>query len=319
MRMATALYQAELFAKDLPRVGIRNGYQLSLDPIDATFRDSSRAPLHSWFPYLEGYSPRFVERVKHEYLRDAKRIIEPFAGSGTTPIVLGQAGVECAYSEANPAMAFIIQTKLAVLRLSVAQRRSLANRLRLLVQDLPDRVAAAEASSELLETYLATFDRSIFFDAEVFESVLRLRTANDEVSGDDNILGDCLTLAVLASLIPCSLLKRAGDLRYKTPKELLTTLPKPIEAVIERLLAQASDLALAIELRADTQFACDTAASLKDSLDQKWDGVITSPPYLNGTNYIRNARLELWYLRHLKSGKISAAFVIASSRRASMM
>ena len=27
--------------------------------------------------------------------------------------------------------------------------------------------------------------------------------------------------------------------------------------------------------------------------------VITSPPYLNGTNYIRNAKLELWYLRYI--------------------
>ena len=63
---------------------IRNGFDLDLDPLDATFRDSSAAPLHSWFPYLEGYSPRFVERIRHEYLGEAKRIIEPFGGTGTT-------------------------------------------------------------------------------------------------------------------------------------------------------------------------------------------------------------------------------------------
>lgn len=280
---------------------IRNGYDLDLDPIDATFRDSSRAPLHSWFPYLEGYSPRFVERVKHEYLRDAKRIIEPFAGSGTTPIVLGQAGVDCAYSEANPAMAFIVQTKLSVLRLPVTQRRSLANKLKRLAQCLHERVASAEPSIELQESYLSTFEQSVFFDVEAFENVLRLRTLNDEVSTDDSMLGDCLTLAALASLIPSSRLKRAGDLRYKTPKELLIDLPDPIDAVSERLLSQAADLALAVELQADTHFVCDTAASLQNSLEMEWDGVITSPPYLNGTNYIRNARLELWYLRHLKT------------------
>ncbi len=112
----------------VPEIERRNGYDIDLDPLDATFRDSSRAPLHSWFPYLEGYSPRFVEGVRYQYLRDAKRILEPFAGSGTTPIVLGQAGVECAYSEANPAMAFIVQTKLSVLMLTAIQRQSLASK-----------------------------------------------------------------------------------------------------------------------------------------------------------------------------------------------
>ncbi len=67
------------------------------------------------FRTWRGYSPRFVERVLQEYLPKAKRILEPFAGSGTTPIVLGQDCVECAYSEANPAMAFIVQTKLEIL------------------------------------------------------------------------------------------------------------------------------------------------------------------------------------------------------------
>jgi DNA modification methylase len=287
--------------QEVPGLEIRNGYHLDLDPIDATFRDSNRAPLHSWFPYLEGYSPRFVERVKHEYLRDAKRIIEPFAGSGTTPIVLGQAGIDCAYSEANPAMAFIVQTKLSALRLPVMQRRSLANKLERLAQHLHERVRSARPASELEESYLATFEQSIFFNTDAFEEILRLRAVNDEVSGNDSMLGDCLTLAVLASLIPCSRLKRAGDLRYKTPKELLTEIPNPIDAVIERLLSQAADLASAIGLQADTYFACDTAAALQDSLDKEWDGVITSPPYLNGTNYIRNARLELWYLRLLQS------------------
>lgn len=31
----------------------------------------------------------------------------------------------------------------------------------------------------------------------------------------------------------------------------------------------------------------------------KIDAVITSPPYLNGTNYFRNTKLELWFLKEL--------------------
>lgn len=277
----------------------RNGNDLDLAPLDATFRDCSKAPLHSWFPYLEGYSPRFVERVRREYLSDAKRIVEPFAGTGTTPIVLGQVGIECAFSEANPAMAFIAETKLAVLRLGAQTRALLARDLTLLAGKLLERVSTTSADEGLRTAYATTFGSSVFFDKPALDAVLRLRTVNDELSAKDSLLGDCFTVAILSSLIPSSRLKRAGDLRYRTPKELAAGLPYPVEVVNNRLAAQAKDLSQSETLKAEARFACATAGTLHEHLSDGWDGVITSPPYLNGTNYIRNARLELWYLRHL--------------------
>ncbi|WP_186201015.1 DNA methyltransferase [Burkholderia gladioli] len=278
---------------------IRDGSDLDLEPLDATFRDSTKAPLHSWFPYLEGYSPRFVERVRHEYLHDARRIIEPFAGSGTTPIVLGQSGIECAFSEANPAMVFIAETKLAVLRLDELGRATLARNLTSLAGKLSQRVTIASTDEALRVTYTTTFGASVFFDESALDVVLRLRTLNDEISAEDRLLGDCFAVAVLSCLIPSSRLKRAGDLRYRTPKELAAGLPHPIELVSIRLMAQAEDLEQSGALKAEARFTCATAGALHEHLGDDWDGVITSPPYLNGTNYIRNARLELWYLRHL--------------------
>lgn len=278
----------------------RVGRDIDIDPVDATFRDSARAPLHSWFPYLEGYSPRFVESVRAEYMPAATRIIEPFAGSGTTPIVLGQAGIACAYSEANPAMAFIVRTKLAVLGSRREVRLALSDDLRRLAATLADRLSALEPDAGLRSSYIASFGKSIFFADEALETILRLRTLCDEVSSESTLLGDCLLLAVLAVLIPCSHMKRAGDLRFKTPKELAAGVPNPIAAVVARLIDQASDLSPVIEIKTDATFACDSAGDLASHLDGSWDGVITSPPYLNGTNYIRNARLELWFLRRVR-------------------
>jgi DNA modification methylase len=285
----------------LGSAGPRHASELDIEPLDATFRDSSRAPLHSWFPYLEGYSPQFVDRVRNEYLPGAKRIIEPFAGSGTTPIVLGQAGVDCAYSEVNPAMSFVVQTKLAVLRLSKAQRGELSTQLVKLAAKLGTAARAAEPDAALQVAFESAFGSSVFFDEVALDQVLRLRSLNDDVSAGNQLLGDCLTLAILACLIPSSRLERAGDLRFKTEKELSVGLPLPIDAVQRRLGAQAADLPSAIELTGTASFACDTAGSLHERLDAEWEGVITSPPYLNGTNYIRNARLELWFLRRVAS------------------
>ncbi len=170
------------------------------------------------------------------------------------------------------------------------------------------RIPLAKPDSDLRDSYTSTFGDSVFFDDDTLENILRLRTITDEVYEEDKNLGNCFSLAVLASLIPASRLKRAGDLRFKTPKELLAGIPCILQAVSECLVTQATDIATATELRAPTQFACDTARGLRKAVDGIWDGVITSPPYLNGTNYIRNARLELWYLRELRSKPISAAF-----------
>ena len=178
---------AEIFRRAIQDPITRNGLDLDLAPLDATFRDSGQAPLHSWFPYLEGYSPRFVERVRHEYLGKARSILEPFAGTGTTPIVLGQAGIACAFSEANPAMAFIAETKLSVLRLPLAQQQSLARKLTKIARELPSHVALSPTDEHLRAAYLGTFGTSVFFDDASLEAILRLRSTNDELSADDRL------------------------------------------------------------------------------------------------------------------------------------
>ena len=33
------------------------------DPLEVTFAHGGREPFNRWYPYLEGYSPRFVERI----------------------------------------------------------------------------------------------------------------------------------------------------------------------------------------------------------------------------------------------------------------
>lgn len=294
----TVVSQLALFPRNSD--GLRSGADIFLDRLDATFRDSTKAPLHSWFPYLEGYSPRFVNRVQQEFLPDAKRIIEPFAGSGTTPIVLGQSGIECSFSEVNPAMAFIARTKLSVLKLDSLKRECLAQDLVLLSVRLPRLVADASSAVDLRINYFASFGKSVFFDEQAFDAVLRLRHVNDEINERDRLLGECFTIAILSSLIPVSRLKRAGDLRYRTSKELASGLPDPVDQVASRLVGQAQDILHTEGLEVDASFACATARDLDKHIGEGWDGVITSPPYLNGTNYIRNARLELWYLRHLK-------------------
>ena len=276
----------------------RHAGDIDMAPLDATFRESHSAPFHSWFPFLEGYSPRFVRRVRSAYLPDATRILEPFAGSGTTPIVLSQDGVECGYAEANPVMSLVCDVKLNVLAPDTNRKR-LKKELEALALGLSARISLSAEDTDLCSSYTRAFGTSVFFGEPVFRDVLKLRSLGDElIANEGPMVGGCFTVAVMASLIECSLLKRAGDVRYRTAKELERGIPDLTTIVHSRLLRMAQDVDFALPTPIRSRQLTEDARDLQGlEPGRPFDGVITSPPYLNGTNYIRNARLELWYLR----------------------
>ena len=271
---------------------------IRLNAQDGTFRSNSGIPLHSWFPYLEGFSADFVRKVKQSLLPDSERILEPFAGSGTTPIVLGQDRGCCEFSEANPVMKFIAETKISSLSEDV-DRKAISSRLVRIAEKMESAVMAAAGSKELEYSYESLFSGSKYFSPEALKIFLQLRNVNDQVFLEHGkLIGECFSLAIISALIPSSLLKRAGDLRFRTPKELKRGLANPIEFVKSRLQKMAADIECSQPISGEVAFLCQDASQLSEANQGRlrFDGLITSPPYLNGTNYIRNARLELWYL-----------------------
>ena len=275
--------------------------QKLFSPLDATFQQNKEEPLHNWFPYLEGFGPNFVQSVLTNYLPSAKRIIDPFVGSGTTPLVLSSIGVECGYCEANPVMREVTRIKTTVAALSDADRGLLAMRVRSLAKDLPDRVKRAKKDESLESSYHACFGKSVFFTDSVFETVLRLRALADDLQRDDAFLADALFLATLSKIVICSQLKRAGDVRYKTEKELKKAPTSIITEIREQLELMALDCLRSQPIQVKATLLGFDARSLDTIPSFHADGVITSPPYLNGTNYIRNTKLELWFGRFLKT------------------
>lgn len=268
-------------------------------PKDATFHQCKQEPLHNWFPYLEGFGPDFVESVLLNYLPAAKRIIDPFVGSGTTPLVLSALGIECGYCEANPVMREVTRIKTTAARMQVADRASLAARIRSLAKDLPTFLADAPRDTSLASSYEQCFGKSRFFSDSAFDTVLKLRTVVDSLHKEDPSLSDVLSLATLSKIVICSQLKRAGDVRFKTEKELLRSPASIVAEIREHLEVMALDCVRSQVCLADSTLLCFDARTLDTTPSFHADGVITSPPYLNGTNYIRNTKLELWFTRFL--------------------
>jgi DNA modification methylase len=279
-----------------------------IDPIQATFRGGQAEPLHGWYPYLEGYSPRFVEQVLQEFAPHAERILDPFGGTGTTPLTAAKLGREAFFCELNPLLQFLVEAKTLASSLADKQREEIVGRLLELSDDLSKRIAECRPDLELQAAYTATFGDSQFFDDSVFGAVLQTRTAIDLLACESPLAAKFFTIAVLASLIPTSRLIRRGDVRFKNGAESKRFKIGLTDCIKNQLRLMVHDLKLLQPLPKTPKLVCDDARRLQHLLPLDIDTVVTSPPYLNGTNYFRNTKIELWFLRCLRTADDLADF-----------
>lgn len=287
--------------------GLTDG-EITFDPIQTTFKGGQAEPLHRWYPFLEGYSPRFVEEILRQIAPDAVRILDPFSGTGTTPLTVARLGRAGFYCELNPLLQYLTDAKLLALTFSESTRRQMANSLRQLADQFERLLVKTRPDAELARSYGRAFGESVFFEDTTFDQVLRARAAIDHLACTEPQTARFLTVAVLASLLPASRLIRRGDVRYKTEDELQRHRAEFVPTVQSQLVLMAGDLEQLTPIAQRPLLACENARNLEQLPPLELDAVITSPPYLNGTNYFRNTKVELWFLRCLRSAEDLTGF-----------
>jgi hypothetical protein len=261
-----------------------------------TFRPNHAERVHRWYPYLEGFSNTFVSSLIAEFGDGDRRltIYDPFAGSGTTPFVAAAEGHAALYSEINPYMRLVIWAKtsaLAELHGCTAELRAVIRAACSQARQCP--VSEAESQAEIS----GTFPGRPYFDAARASQMVSLRRA---IGSGSSATERMLRFMLGAVAVESSELKRAGDLRYRTGREKISehycavdrfeALGETITEDLAQIHIQTGSVQLLTESALDSTDQCEFV-----------DLVITSPPYINGTNYIRNAKLELWAAGFLQS------------------
>lgn len=245
-----------------------------------TFSLNKTEPIHRWYSYVEGYSSCLIIEELKTLLAlkpNVETIYDPFCGTGTTALVASAHGIKSFYSESNPFMQTVIETKVNG------------------VQSLD----ANAVTAKLIE-YLASINdiktkkysswngfEKFFGETQLNE----LLTIKDLISQEDNeSVNSILALALSSIVVKVSKMTRRGDLRYATVKEYRE------ESVLECFADKLNEMIFDIQHH-KTIVKCGTTKVSDDARDNDYvdafDCVITSPPYLNGTNYIRNTKLEL--------------------------
>lgn len=277
-----------------------NGFSI-INPNDVTFVNSKSIPFQRWYPFIEGYSPEFVKSLINNYCKKAVCIYDPFVGTGTTIFAADKSNIKTVYSEINPLLQFLVQTKIKILKSSFTMRKQLAEKVNQIAEQIVEKIENFEEDKYLKESYNLIFGSSKYFKGSVLSQLLRLRSFIDIVKLEDELLADTITIAVLAALIPVSFLKKAGDVRFKTKKELEKEKVELENFLPNKLKEIANDiLNLEFVLKTTPEMILANAKNIDLANDLEIDAVITSPPYLNGTNYFRNTKLELWFLRYIQ-------------------
>jgi hypothetical protein len=264
-----------------------NGVALGRYAGPITFRSNEALPVHRWWPYVQGYSAEFVAGVlSGADLPRGATVLDPFAGSGTTLV------------EARRSQARAIGTELlapAVLAARVKTNFELDPRALVREADRVLRRAARRGPGAL--PFLRETRRQ--FAPEAARDLTRLR---DALPPEGEPLADALRLAFGRILIPSSRLHRSPCLGYG--KRAADGSMGPFERFRVAANEMAADLTgLAPE---HARWGPPAEVSLRDARTGSWPSrsvelAVTSPPYVNGMDYVMNYKVDLAWLGYARS------------------
>lgn len=299
----------ETFARPKPRGDLHEQRKLGI------FDSNRTRPFHRWYPFVEGYSAELVERALSEPAPDGL-VLDPFGGSGTTALTAATLGRDSLYAEVNPYLAWIADVKINQAR-AVAGTPGATAGLRNLATEVENgHLPAFEQDHPLL---VADQKRGYFPDDTARRVLELLALIDKSLTGS---VCEVARLAVATSLIPASQMIRRTDLRKRVPSDPSPVPFRPLVAQCLRDFADDIDQSGVKLAGSARRIATDVRASWDDN--PQISVIVTSPPYLNGTNYCRNTKLELLALgfmsgeddlKSLRTASISAGINNVSKRR----
>jgi hypothetical protein len=248
-----------------------------------TFVDNMSLPIHRWFRYSAGFAAQWVEQVLADWgIKAGDLILDPFAGSGTVPVVCDTLGIESVGVEAHPIVARICRAKL-LWTTPVGRVAKFADRV---LKGARNRnVKTPDCPSLILRS----------FDEDALAVLYALRESWS-LYQDNSHESELVWLALTAILRTTS---KAGTAQWqyilpnKTKKKVLP----PLFAFQQQIEVMKADMRW-MQCRANksnAQIIAGDARNLSDSIDRKVDAVITSPPYANNYDYADALRFEMTF------------------------
>ncbi|MGF6245549.1 16S rRNA G966 N2-methylase RsmD [Paraburkholderia sp. GAS38] len=313
----TPTSRKRLGALQPPYTGTKNVHERLrdiLEPLDTLFpiqerldlgpfvhwKGNASSPMHRWLRYREAYSPELIDK-----LGLGERILDPFSGCGSIPIGAATRNRKALGIDLNPIAAFSSKVKLHPLNDTQLER------VRVFTRKLPKLIETHDRAP-LPELSIS----NKVFEPLILDSVLRARTALENVFSNDAEIRDFVFLGWLSILeIVGSYFKEGNGIKYRNKKRQKGRYEDRLDGEwqLARFGAdqrQFYNETLAAQLNMMLDDACawrsgtwdkqqvvkGTAFELKKIVGRRrFDSIIFSPPYANRFDYFESFKVELWF------------------------
>lgn len=258
--------------------------------------------IHQWYPFVEGYSKEFISNIIEEIDYEPQFALDPFAGSGTTPIELQAENIKCYSFEVSPFMHLLASAKLEsnyVLQDFINHHTT--------IEEFLNKKKLLAIRQFIKPPFAKTFQprrgkKKWVFDFGVMNGILDIKYAINLIN--DKKYRNLFSIALASILLDVSNVYRNGKCvsykkdwkerklrRREVHKKFLDKLSNVIKPDIEKL----EKIGFSVENLKYCIYG-DVRNLISQIPDKSIDLVITSPPYLNSRDYTDIYIVELWIL-----------------------
>lgn len=258
---------------------------------DYTFKYNVDNGRHGWLRLTPAYSIKLVEEIitKHNPQKDC-RILDPFCGTATTGIVSATNGYKCSLYDINPFLVWFGNIK--------AQEYS-STELDKVITTLNQDIKELSYKEGLWIPNIKNIER--WWDNKTLNSLASIRYYLSNIWGEPNKNGvhNLLWIAFARLCIEVS----AADFNHISLSFKNNTSTVEFDVVKDAFLKYCDSILES----AKAPLIGNAIVYLGDSrllpVEEKYDLVITSPPYPNRISYIRELRPYMYWLRFLEESK----------------
>lgn len=261
---------------------------------DLTFKENLKRGRHGWMRLTPAYSVKIVLKILDEH-PGITSVIDPFSGTGTTGLVAAQRGLRGGLVDINPFLIWLAHTKTTNYPDNVLTRTR-QNASEIIQRAENDRLFA---DMNLWIPPIANVDR--WWIPERADILARVFDSLQHICPDNSQIKDLLQIAFCKLIIDWSnaafnhqsmSFKDADNHLEEHKQQIFRAFTNNVEQIIESASEHLDGIV-------DIYHTDSRLLNIPLSDDEKFDCVITSPPYSNRMSYIRELRPYMYWLGYL--------------------
>ncbi len=242
---------------------------------------SSRAwghKLHSLCSYQSKLKPAIAYFLAQLFSEQDSLVLDPFCGVGTIPFEFAQKGVKTVSVDINPIAYYCAYSKL---------KKFDKERVNKQITELGAFIDNNKPTEEEL-AYADEYIRRFYHEKTLAEILLAMRFFKENSSGYEFI--KACTLHILHGNRPYSLSRTSHNITPYAPHGEFVYKPL-IKSLSEKATRTLSE-PLSDDFKEGEVYMHDF---LTFGYKDKFDAIITSPPFVNSTRFLYNNRIRLWF------------------------